>query len=188
MPLEDRLRRELHRDATRIEPDVESALRSVEMGVRRRSPALAAALAGAALVVVLLAVRFGAPLLEPPGGQPTPSAYGIPGVYSVTFGDTDPNADVLRLVGRWMLEIDSMGVGSLTAPGTFQPGATVFPGISFAVTGDRVRTDLFITDPCGTVGTYRWQRDADSLTLELVEDGCHLRTVLLSTHQWTVQR
>ena len=203
MPLEGRIREELGRAAETIETNVERNLGAVEARAHRRDGVSASLLAVAAVVIVLaIAIRLGggtnqgtagsaapspalAAATPSPTGSLSPAIYPqIAGTYKVTL-DTS-NAAVVRdgLAGQWTLRLQPDGVALLSAPQAFQPGASSLTGITYALTGDRFRTDLFYNDFCSSIGTYAWSLANGRLAFTPVDETCPVRRTLLSTVPW----
>ena len=203
MPLERRIQEELRRAAETIEPSVERNLGAVEARAHRKG-GLSASLLLVAAVVVLAAVTIRlvgssglgiggpagpsptpAPATPSPVPSSTPATYPqIAGTYVVTLDAT--NAAVARdgLAGQWTLRLQPDGVALLSAPQAFQPGASSMSGVTYALEGDRFRTDLFYNDFCNSIGTYAWALGNGRLTFSPVTETCSVRRTLLSTLPW----
>ena len=210
MNLDQRLRDELAREAGRIDPDVERQLGAVEARAARRGglggPTLV--LAGAVIVAALLLRTSPLPGVTGPGSggwSPTeatasvagraagpstspgssPASYPqIAGGYQVTLDAADPAVARDHLAGTWTMRLQADGEVFMSAPASYAPGANGLSGIAFSLTADRFRTNLFINDACGTVGTYTWARGGGALTLTAVADDCAIRRTLLSSRPW----
>jgi len=207
MPLERRIRDELRSTGDAIEPNVERSLGAVEARARRGngfSPSLL--LVAAVVVVVVVTLRLNSGLGPNPGPgasavpgptasasaptpvpTPSPTAASYPEIAGTYVATLDAaNAAVARdgVGGQWTLRLQPDGVALLSAPDTFQPGVGGLTGITFALTGDRLRTDLFYNDFCNSIGTYTWALAGGRLTLTPVEETCSVRRSLLSTSAW----
>jgi hypothetical protein len=192
MSLDRRLRDGLDRLAADIEPDVEGRLRTtLERGHRPRLVSFALPIATATAAVLLVAL-VGPALLgllrgEPgaPGGEPTPSpaAPSPIGAYAATVAAGDPAVDEHDLSGAWTIELEANGVLSVTAPSGFAGTRT---GYSYAITGDRLTTDLFGSDVCSTLlpGSYTWELAGEFLRLTVVDESCAGRAALLAGQEW----
>lgn len=73
---------------------------------------------------------------------------------------------------------------TFAAPQSFPDSVHGISGVSFSLDGDRFRTDLFYSDYCQSVGTYRWVLAGTRLTFAADGDTCAIRTTLLSTAPW----
>lgn len=193
MSIDRRLRRDLERDAGRIEVDVDRNLGAVEARARHRGPfSLVPVLAAAALIVVAFTLRL-AP--APNSGTPTPAPTSsgttaptspdyaaIAGTYRVSL---EAGLEVDDVTGTWTMQLSEDGEVLLTPPASFAGPSLTPTGIGFALDGDRFRTDLFYNDYCRSVGAYSWTRGAGHLTLAPVDEDCPIRRALLSTTPWT---
>lgn len=202
MPLEGRIREELRRAAEAIEPSVERNLGAVEARARRRDAFSAPLLLVAAVVVVLVvAIRLDGgsnqgiggpvgPSPTPPASatpSPTPASYPqIAGTYILKLDASNAAVGRDGLAGQWTLRLQPDGVALLSAPQAFQPGASSLSGITYALAGDRFRTDLFYNDFCSSIGTYTWALGNDRLTFSPVDETCSVRRTLLSTLPWEI--
>jgi hypothetical protein len=190
--IDRRLRRDLERDAERIHIDVERNLGAVQARARPRGVSTWLPAVGAAVVLVAIAVRFGTPApVAGPSVEPSPSGgiasrdagfAAIAGTYRVSL---ETGAETPSVSGTWSMRLVDDGEVALTPPATFA-GASLAPtGVSFSVSGDRLRTDLFYNDYCRSIGTYTWALASDRLTLVPVDDECAIRRALLGTLPWT---
>jgi hypothetical protein len=206
MGIERRIRDELHQDADQIQPDVDRQLGAVEARARRSGGiGPATALLATAIVVAALILRTGpstgpgdsgsaSPPAIPtasgsalaPGGS-APSFPQIAGTYAVTLDAGNAAVARDRLGGTWTMRLMPDGEVFLSTPPTFSPGANGLSGVAFSLDADRFRTNLFINDACGNVGTYTWVRTGGSLQLTPLTDDCVIRRTLLSTAPWTEQ-
>ena len=215
MSFDDRIRNELEREAARVEPDIERQLGAVEArAARHRSVGGPTIVLAAAVVVAALILRTGTgPTQIGPGTDrsPGPGASGGPiasaspasaapsqlaasaatypeiaGTYDVVLDPADAAVARDTLGGTWTMRLEADGAVVLTAPSTFTAGAGL-TGIAFSLQADRFRTNLFINDVCGTVGTYTWARSAGSLVLTALSDDCAIRRTLLATKPWTTR-
>ena len=155
MSLERRLREELQREASLIEPDVERHLGAVEARSRRRKGIGAGPLLVAtAVVVAAIILRVPDPRLgEAPGGSPSPSptasietsppASGaatypqIAGTYLTALDAADPAVKRDSLAGTWTMRLQPDGAVFLSSPASFVPGAVGVSGVAFSPVGDR---------------------------------------------------
>lgn len=202
MPLDRRLRDDLHRTADIIEPDTEVGLERV---TRRRAASrtrtsgamLAAAMTVIAIVFVAVIMpgrqQDGAvPGGVDPTGRPVPTvrdSTGILGSWSVTLTDADPGVSELGMSGEWTMHLGADATIDLVAPDGFQPPSDRAPtGYVHAEDGSMLLTTLFARDfseSCTGPGTYTWSVTGDGLSLAAVEDTCGARRALLATRPWT---
>jgi hypothetical protein len=151
-----------------------------------------------AWMAALLIVGFGAlPLAGTGYAQAQPDDDGVAGVWSASVADSDVPTDLgsgPSLIGRWRIEFREDG----SYAGIREDVGQVVGG-TWAVEGDT----LTITDESGpsscaqpqpgvidtvdaAVGTYRWTRGDDQLTLEATTDACEARRLLLTVRPLTV--
>jgi hypothetical protein len=199
MPLDERLREGLRREAETIQPDVGGGLRAVEARARRQGTMGLGSLIGAA-AVVLLVVAFQAVRSVPDDeiggsrGSPSPTAMTpdasgydhLSGTYVVILqaGDASESAD--DVAGGWSMTLDGDGTMLVAPPSTFEEGGAVQSGVAFSIDRDRLRTNLF-QERCDSVGEYRWDLTDDRLTLTPVAEDCALRRTVLSARAWERQ-
>jgi hypothetical protein len=204
VPLDRRIRDELQRAAETIHPDVERNLGAVEARVRRgRGVSKSILLVAAVVVLIIVSTRMGGRPSESagPGASSAPSSTPaastspsslpvsypqIAGTYVVALDPSDAAVKRDGVAGQWTLRLQPDGVALLSAPATFQPGSSGLSGITFALAGDRFRTDLFYNDYCTSIGTYAWSLAQGSLRLTPVDETCPIRRALLSTASWDV--
>lgn len=204
MSFDRRLRNELHRDAERIDPEVERNLGAVEATGRHR-PAIGWSILVATAIVLVLAMglRIGATSNPAVGGSPTPSPSAtasplvsaetpaasfdaIAGTYSVTLDPAAPEVAQNRLGGRWTMSLASDGEVFLVPPASFGSGTSSLSGLAFTIAADRFRTNIFYNDFCSSIGTYTWSLANGRLAFAPLDDASAIRTTLLSTQPWLV--
>ncbi len=195
MPLDDRLRDAIERDAATFQPDVEEHLRRVRARSKSPQRMLRAPLAAAAvLILAVLALRvmdvdpraIGPFIgLQPPVSSPSPRA-GIEGTFRARL-DAEPSVGGPRsLVGEWVLTLGTDSTVALVPPATFDSEVRRFEGV-FAVIGDEIVTTLFVADlsqACAADGAYRWSLTGDRLLLDKIDDMCPERIAVLSGAPW----
>jgi hypothetical protein len=198
MPLESRLRRELRREAERIEPDVGRSLSAVEARARgRRSTGLGSMLAAAAAVVIIVAgvqALRSSPDPGGPGGSPSPTqlaspsanSTGLVGSYHATLEESDGGAEFRDVAGEWTMDLGPDGVMLMAPPATFREGSTPQSGVAYAIDGEQFRTNLF-QQLCDSIGVYDWLLNGGTLGLTPVDDDCALRRAVLGSTPWTRQ-
>ena len=191
MPLDRRLREDLDRLASAIEPDVESHLQASLNRARRRSRRRGVASALVFAAVVLGIVMIGPAVLETlrdgpslVGSTSSPAELEpLRGRYTTTVASDDAAVQEHAMNGEWTIEYGDEGILDVTAPAAFSGTRT---GYSFEVTGNQLRTDLFSADVCSGLlpGSYRWQLVDATLTLAVLDDACPGRAALLSEAPW----
>jgi hypothetical protein len=186
MSLDQRLRAALDRASTHVAPDVERSLHRVQGRRRRRVVVrrVAVAVAAAGLAIVLpLAAR---PLIDgsgPPNIAAAP-AERLAGDYEVMLTEADSGGLAPSPAGVWRMRLNADGSLELHAPPTFA-GEQSTTGMSFTADETTLRTNAFYSDFCSSLGTYRWQLTGAQLVLEVRDDPCQIRRVLLATRPWT---
>ena len=197
MSFDDRLRRELHRTADTIEPDVGQGLTIVQARAQRRGTIGLGSLLGAVAVIVIVVVGLQAVASvrdsdpgaspSPVGGTPDPFGYGrISGAYVVTLQAPDGLPEIGDVAGQWTMVLDRDGTMEMTPPATFGEGDATQSGAAFSLAGDRLRTNLF-QQRCDSVGAYAWSLVEDQLTLTPLDDACALRATVLGERPWDRQ-
>lgn len=117
--------------------------------------------------------------------SPSPPDYlPITGKYSTTLAALNAAVSGSHLAGTWTITLERNGTMTVVPPPTFPDAVNGISGVSFSLDGDRFRTDLFFSDYCQSVGTYRWVVTGGRLTLTADGDTCAIRTTLLSTGPW----
>jgi hypothetical protein len=203
MPLDDRLRQVLDDEAAGIEPDVDLQLALVRGRVRQRGmPARRLIVAVAAMTAVVL-FAWGAaidpmgvldPVREPPsvsapGASATPLVGEAPlvGTYRATLDEADDTVDH-SIVGDWELTFEQTSRLQFVAPEAFVAAQATSPRADvYAIDGELLYTNLFarqLGQDCASAGTYRWQVEAERLTLAKVDDMCRQRVAVLTSHGW----
>jgi len=186
MSFDGRLREGLDRAASPLDPDVEGSLRSVLARRRRRVRARQAALVLATAVAVaasVLGVRVGLGARSADEASPADGAQQIVGRYEVVLSADDSAGVSPSLAGRWRMQLDTDGTVELDAPDTFRAEQNPL-GISYTATDSGFRTNIFYDNFCLSVGSYTWRRTPDGLVFDLMDDGCEIRRVLLTSQRW----
>jgi hypothetical protein len=178
MPVDDRIRAGLSRNAQVALPPVEEHLATVARRHRRRTVGRFAA--GAAAVVLLALVPLWAfTTLGDRDPRPArPSASALAGTYRVVVDGVGEASD---LGGTWLVTLTTDGRVDLTPPRTYR--GAVSDGASYEVSGAMITTDLFVDstgcqrmDPA--VGTYRVTVNANEAKFTRVNDSCPARAAL----------
>ncbi|HEU4356755.1 MAG TPA: hypothetical protein VFT27_14295 [Actinomycetota bacterium] len=179
---ETRLRDALEREGRRVSLAPGAAERMFERRDRRdRRSRIAAIVESAALVVGVLAIVLATLPGRDHERQVVMGPAAVAGTYGTRLLDQDPDVARLALAGRYELRLSSDGsLIMLSPPDVDMPG----PPIAFTVTGARFTTDLLVGQGCDAPGTYRWSRDAGSLTLTPLDEPCEVRSTILATQPW----
>jgi hypothetical protein len=108
----------------------------------------------------------------------------IAGTYVTNLPAGDPTVDRLGLAGRYELRLLTSGVLLLSVPPSFEQAVG---SVVFRLSGNVFTTNAFTNFLCpGTVGTYRWAIDAESLAFVPLDEPCELRRALFSTRTWRI--
>jgi hypothetical protein len=145
---------------------------------------VAVTVAAATLTVALpLAARA---LTDGPGpvNRPAAAAERLAGDYEVMVTAADGAGLDQSLTGVWRMRLKPDGMLELHAPPTFA-GEQSTTGLSFTADETTFRTNVFYSDFCSSLGTYRWQLTGTRLVLEVRDDPCQIRRDLLATRPWT---
>lgn len=185
MPLDDRLRDGLARNADVFEPDVEVALAMVT----RRRPAravLRGGLVAAAIIgfVIALAMVKRPDVQTGPADVPSISAVQLAGHYETTIIANVSGAQY-DISGRWEIRFDPAGILDVRPPPAY---VGVLSAQLFQTTGTELRTDVFGSDLCSGLpaGTYRWERHDLTLRFTSIDEACAARAAILTSQPWTV--
>jgi hypothetical protein len=132
-----------------------------------------AAAAAAVLAVAALATAF--------LGRSQPE-HPAPAEPASVVGSWERQVSGARLPGwdgGWRMTLSADGVLTLAGPATATDSSE---GASYADSGGRLRVDAFVNSACAELpaGVYAWNRDAQGLTLTLVEDPCDARPDLFA--------
>jgi hypothetical protein len=198
MSFDRRIRQELERAAEMVDADIERNLGAVEARVRSRqglSPTLLLATVTAIVVLALVRLMPAATPDTPGGASPTPAGPSssrpaspaedaIAGTWLVSLPASNEAVQQQGVVGDWTLRLQPDGVALLSAPSSFAGGAGTLSGITFSISGDQFRTDVFYNDFCSSIATYSWSRRDGALTLTPISEDCAKRRALLATAPW----
>jgi hypothetical protein len=201
MPLDRRLRDDLHRAAESIEPDTEGGLERVTRRAGSRSTGSVVMVAVAAMVVIVVFVTVIMPGRRPDGsvpggadgiGSPGPTvrdATSILGSWAVTLTDGDPGVASLGMAGEWSMRLGAGSTIDLIPPAGFRPPSGQAPDrYVHAENGTTFLTTLFVRDfaeSCTGSGTYTWSVANGHMSLAAVDDTCDARRALLATRSWS---
>lgn len=181
MPIDDRIRDGLARNAEVPFPTVERHLGRVQVRRRRRLQARVAALAASAVAIVALVPWALVAGLAQRGADPAPSpGSGLPGTYRVVVGDAGSSAGV---GGTWTVTLGEGGAVVLDPPPGYEGPVGV--GESYELSGPaEMTTNLFVGSPgCQRadppVGVYGFVVADSELRFNRVEDTCPARARLL---------
>jgi hypothetical protein len=191
MPLDDRIRDSLRRDAAAIHPDVEHHLERVARGSRpasrpaRSLVALAASIVGLVVLVQLAGI---APMATGPTGRPTatesPTGHPLAGTYRVILDSSEADIGALDMGGAWTITLGADAAVGIVPPASFR---TRIGRSAYAVVGDLLHTSALARDlgpQCAGSGTYRWELRRDGLHFTLRDDTCRARVVLFTSAPW----
>jgi hypothetical protein len=184
------LRDQLEREGARVSLAPGSATRLWDRRRRnerrRRVSALVVGLSITLAVVVLslqgaLIVGDGEP--PPPGG--TAGTYEeIAGTYTTRLTSADATVARLGVEGPYELRLLPSGVLLLSVPPGFDQAVG---SVVFRLSGNVFTTNAFTNYLCpGTVGTYRWALDAETLRFVPLGEPCEIRAAVLSTRPWRI--
>jgi hypothetical protein len=185
MPLDDRLRAGLARNAATFEPDEDTAFTLVTHPRRSTGRATRTVLIAAAAVafVVTLGVLQRPNQPQAPSSAPISTPPTLTGRYwtIVAESETVPAYDI---AGRWEIRLDPSGILDVRPPPAY---TGVVTAQLFQSTPEEFRTDLFGTDLCSghLPGMYRWNRNDKTLTFSVVDDLCAARVMILTDRLWT---
>ena len=191
MSVDRRLRAGLHDAADQLPTDTERAFAAVVTGARQqrvRRRVAGGVLASAVVATSALAWQQLTPADR--GAAPAPAPAATPaGQYVVDVPDARSGGNAVDMAGRWLVTLTQDGSIAVDPP----PGFTAsVDGGTYSVTGDELRTDLFVGGVCETtqatdpVASYRWIRTAAGLDLVPLDENCPGRQALFDTPLWRV--
>lgn len=188
MPVDDRLRTGLARNAAHHEPAVETHLNVVLGRARRRARMQRVLVATAAVCALGLAAALGQGLARPGQDNRLVPAADLPvptltGVFATDLPDDLVSSGGQPLGGRWTLGLQADGTMTVTAPPSYRG---VVSGALFKATPGALRTSIFEQDLCSgeSIGAYSWARSAGQLVLEVRDDTCAGRVLVLTSQPW----
>jgi hypothetical protein len=199
MSIDDRLRDSLHRTSSTVDPDLTENLRIVRRKTRRvvvRQRVMQVTLAVAAIVGLVVATPtitdFVKSFQPRPGAPVSPSQRPDPQdlVGSTYSTDVPRGSQVVEddgLAGIWTMQLEPNGVATMSGPPSF---SGVLSGVSFQVSGNQFRINLFVQDLCSrdrTPGVYEWTRSGAELILTTVQDPCAARVAVLTSRPWVAE-
>jgi hypothetical protein len=197
MPLDRRLREDIGRLTSQVDPDVDPNLQWTlrrahrTIAIRRAGAAIAvAASIAVAIVVVPRAIdALRDAQRERPATSPTASPGNtnpavIAGTYEALIPKDQPAVRQNHLAGRWTIGLGTNGIMTVSAPSSF---TGVLSGSLYQIQGDRFRTNLFVQDICSNLplATYRWIRSGTKLSFTPIDDPCEGRVAMLTSAPWT---
>jgi hypothetical protein len=178
MPVDDRIRAGLSRNAELPMPPVEDHLDTVVRRHHRRTAAKLVAGAAAVLVLALIPMWAFRSLDDRAPDPARPSAPTLAGTYRVVIDDAG-TASGLR--GTWVVTLRTDGRVDVTPPLGFR--GQLSSGAAYELSGGTVRTNLFVestgcqrTDPA--VGVYRVTLTRNGADFTTLDDSCPARAVL----------
>ena len=188
MPVDDRLRQGLALNAAHHQSSVETHL-AVVLGRGRRRARTQRAVAAAAVVstlglVAVLGHGLGRPgsddRLVPAAGPLVPA---LTGVFVTQLPEDLVSSEGRPLGGRWTVGLEEDGTMTVSAPPSYQG---VVSGALFQASPGVLRTSVFEQDLCPgqRIGSYSWTRSARELVLEVRDDTCAGRVLVLTSLPW----
>ena len=197
MSLDSRLRQGLERSASGGTPDlVDNLPDALSRGRRRKRVTVVArvtALAAGLAIVALSGSRLaGSFQTEQPAATPSPStsasgSSAIAGAYTVELTNTDATVDSNDMTGTWTIELNPDGAMQLSIPKGFTREGPAPAGNAFTLAGDQLRTNLFYSDFCHSIGVYEWQLRGARLTFTPVSEDCAVRQAVFSSQPWVAR-
>jgi hypothetical protein len=183
MSIDERLRLGTRREAARIDVDVDAALSIVTRRHRRRTVTRRASWSAvAASILAALAVWVPGLLHRAPTLPAAPDISALHGSFETELGGVE--AARQGLDGHWVITFTPDGTLSLEPPTGYVRSTS---GAGFVASGDRLTTNALVDHPgCQSTGagTYTWAADRTTLRLQVLDDGCLARAVLLAGHDW----
>ncbi len=183
MSIDERLRLGTRREASQVDVDVDAALDAVTRRHRRQVVARRAAWSAVAASVVVALAVWAPGVLD---REPTlPAAADLSALHSTFEADlAGREAERQGLDGHWVVTFSPDGVLTLRPPAGYVRATS---GAGYVAAGDRITTNALVDHPgCQSAGagTYTWAADATGLRLEVFDDSCLARAVLLAGHDW----
>jgi hypothetical protein len=190
MPAEDRIRDQIERSVSHIDPEIGTVLERVaRRGRRRRRLAVATKVSVAAGLIALIVI-VGPSVIDllrtSPDRPSSPvSPYSvIAGTYRTTIAAEPGVVTQAGMTGRWTLRLDPDGSLEVEAPPGFQAEAS---GVTYRIVGREFQTNAFPNDLCHSQslpGRYHWILANGLLRFTIVEDPCEARAVLFAGQRW----
>jgi len=190
MPIDDRLRSGLARNAEHVDPSVERHLATVLTRTRRHTLVLRAAavtgIAAAAAVTVSVgpdlveALRADVDVVAPAESTASPA---VTGIFATMIASDTPGIGTSGVDGRWTIQFESDGTLAVDGPDSY---GGILSAALFEATPGQLRTDVFGQDLCsaGGVGTYEWTRSGSTLTFRVLDDACEERVAVFTSVPW----
>lgn len=182
MSIDERLRLGTRREAARVDVDVEAALASVTSRHRRRTVTRRLGWSAVAASVLTALALWVPGALEPHTLPAAPDTSALHGSFEADLNA--PEAQRQGLAGNWRITFSPDGVLLLQPPAGYVRSTS---GAGYVATGERLTTNALVDHPgCQSAGagTYTWAADATTLRLEVFDDSCLPRAVLLAGHDW----
>jgi hypothetical protein len=184
MPVDDRIRAGLSRNAELTHPPVEHHLDTVVRRHRRRIAAKLLAGAAAALVLAVLPWWAFTTVHDRDPEPARPSEPTLAGAYRVVIDEARTAPD---LRGTWVVTLRTDGRIDVTPPLTYR--GKLSGGAAYEQSGATIRTNVFVespgcqrTDPA--VGVYRVTLTGSEAVFTKMEDTCPARAALFGA-PWT---
>lgn len=181
MPIDDRIRDGLTRNADVPSPSVE---RHLDRVLARRRRQVAVRTAAVAAVAVGAVVPWA--LVQGDGqrvGDPAAPSPALQGTYRVVVGNSDAPAD---MPGTWTVTLGDNGSIAVKPPAGYHGNGGVGESYELAAPGE-LTTNLFVGAPgCQRgdppVGVYGFAATAAGVQFTRVEDGCPARVAIFAGH------
>jgi hypothetical protein len=177
MPIEDRIRAGLSRNAEVPVPPVEHHLAEVRRRHRRRLVARLAVAAAVVIIVGTVPLALLTKLADRAQEPARPGPPSLPGTYSVVID----GAAASDLRGTWRVTLAGDGSVTLTPPPTYRGAVT--KGATYEMSGAQLTTNVFVDSPgcqrtAPPVGVYHVAVSTDRAVFTPVHDSCPPRLAL----------
>ena len=198
MSIDSRLRRGLERSANAATEDLVDNLPEALTRGRRRQRAIVAtktiAIAAGIAVVVLggprlvVAIRTDQPAVKPSPSVTATDSSAIAGTYTFELSDADATVAANDMAGIWTIRLKPDGAMELSVPASFTREGQDPAGNALTHAATQLRTNLFFSDFCHSVGVYRWALRGTRLTFTPLSEDCPVRQAIFASQPWTVRR
>ena len=182
MSIDERLRLGTRREGARVDVDVEAALATVTRRHRRRTVTRRVGWAVVAASVLSALALWVPGLLNRPTLPAAPDVSTLHGSFEADLNGLEARRQ--GLAGHWRITFAPDGALSLQPPAGYVRSTS---GAGYVAAGERLTTNALVDHPgcqAAGAGTYAWAADATTLRLEVFDDSCLARAVLLAGHAW----
>jgi hypothetical protein len=197
MSIDSRLRRGLERSANGATDDLVDNLPDALVRGRRRRRVIVAAkttaiVAGLAIVAMEGPRLVGAIRTDQPAATPSPSVTAtdfsaIAGTYTFELSDAAATVAANHMAGTWTIQLKPDGAIELSVPAGFTREGQAPAGNAFTLAASQLRTNLFFSDFCHSVGVYRWSLRGTRLTFTPLSEDCPVRQAIFASQPWNVR-